>query len=44
MSTERKSLATTKGKSNTRRAKPMVVKAGATRRRTAYKDGGKINK
>lgn len=40
----KQSLQTTKPKSTSHRAKPMVVKAGATRRRTAYKDGGKVDK
>lgn len=40
----KRSLEITKPKNNKRRAKPMVVKAGATRRRTAYKYGGEINK
>lgn len=40
MTTKRKSLETTKG----RRPKPMVIKAGATNRRTAYKCGGKAKK
>ena len=31
-------------KSNKRRSKPMVAKAGATRRRTPYKNGGKVDK
>lgn len=42
MSKTRKSLATTKGKDTYRRAKPMVAKAGITRKRTPYKDGGKV--
>lgn len=37
----RKSLKTTKPKSDGRRAKPLVAKAGATRSRTPYKYGGK---
>lgn len=41
---KRKSLETTKGKTNSRRAKPMVLKAGATRKRTPYKCGGKVEK
>lgn len=40
----RRSLQTTKPRDNSRRAKPMVVKAGATRRRTPYKNGGQVNK
>ena len=42
MENKRKSLETTKGKDVYRRPKPMVAKAGATRRRTPYKDGGKM--
>lgn len=44
MNTAKKSLETTRPNNNQRRAKPMVVKAGATRRRTPYKYGGEINK
>ena len=40
----KKSLETARPKDNKRRAKPMVVKAGATRRRTPYKYGGQIYK
>lgn len=43
-SKQRRSLATTKGTVPSRRVKPMVLKAGATRRRTPYKYGGKTNK
>ena len=39
----RKSLETSKPRNNQRRAKPMVIKAGATRRRTPYKYGGEVN-
>lgn len=42
MAKTRKSLATTKSKDTSRRPKPMVAKAGATRKRTPYKDGGKV--
>lgn len=38
-SKKRRSLETTRG-----RAKPMVAKAGATNRRTAFKCGGKTKK
>ena len=44
MSKSRRSLATTKGKDNSRRAKPLVVKGGLTKSRTPYKNGGKISK
>lgn len=44
MDTGKKSLENTRPNNNQRRAKPMVVKAGATRRRTPYKYGGEINK
>ena len=40
MAVKRKSLETTKG----RRPKPMVIKAGATNKRTPYKYGGKVKK
>lgn len=42
MSKTRKSLETIKGRDISRRPKPMVAKAGATRKRTPYKDGGKV--
>ena len=42
MVNKRKSLETIKGRDISHRPKPMVAKAGATRRRTPYKDGGKI--
>lgn len=42
MANKLRSLETTKGKDVSRRPKPMVAKAGATRRRTPYKDGGKV--
>lgn len=38
---ERKSLKTTTGTVPSRRAKPLVAKAGFTRSRTPYKYGGK---
>lgn len=41
MSKSHRSLATTKGKDNSRRAKPLVSKAGVDRKRTPYKYGGK---
>lgn len=41
MSKRRKSIATTKGKDSSRRAKPLVVKGGLTKSRTLYKNGGK---
>ena len=41
MSKTRKSLATTKGKDISRRAKPLIAKAGIYRNRTPYKYGGK---
>ena len=44
MSNKKRSLATTKGKDISRRAKPLVAKAGLTRSRTPYKNGGKCNK
>lgn len=40
----KQSLQDAKPKSGFRRAKPLVAKAGATRRRTPYKDGGKVDK
>lgn len=40
----KKSLENTKPKNNQRRSKPMIAKAGATRRRTPYKYGGQTNK
>lgn len=42
MSKTRKSLETTKGRDVSHRPKPMVAKAGATRKRTPYKNGGKV--
>lgn len=44
ISKTRKSLAITKGKDASRRAKPLVVKGGLTKSRTPYKNGGKISK
>ena len=41
MSKTRKSLAITKGKDISRRAKPLIAKAGIDRNRTPYKYGGK---
>jgi hypothetical protein len=44
---ERRTLANTKATytaTNRSRSKPMVAKAGATRKRTPYKYGGKVNK
>ena len=41
MSKTRKSLSTTKGKDISRRAKPLISKAGIDRNRTPYKYGGK---
>ena len=41
MSKRRKSLFTTKGKDISRRAKPLIAKAGIDRNRTPYKYGGK---
>lgn len=40
----KKSLETIQPKNNKRRSKPMVAKAGVTRRRTPYKCGGKVDK
>ena len=44
MNMEKKSLETTRPNNNQRRSKPMVAKAGVTRRRTPYKCGGKVDK
>ena len=41
MANKRKSLSTTKGKDISRRAKPLIAKAGIHRNRTPYKYGGK---
>lgn len=40
----RQSLQDAKPKVNQRRSKPLVAKAGVTRRRTPYKCGGKASK
>lgn len=40
----KKSLENTKPKNNKHRSKPLIAKAGITRRRTPYKCGGKVNK
>lgn len=42
MSKNRRSLSTTKGKDTSRRAKPLIAKAGVDRKRTPYKCGGKV--
>lgn len=44
MSKTRKSLATTKGKDTSRRAKPLVAGAGYMGGRKPYKCGGQVNK
>ena len=44
MSKTRKSLATTKGKDISRRAKPLVAGAGCMSGRKPYQNGGKVNK
>ena len=44
MSKTRKSLATTKGKDTSRRAKPLVTGAGYMGKRKPYQNGGKIDK
>lgn len=44
MSKHRKSLATTKGKDTSNRAKPLVVGAGYMGGRKPYKCGGQVNK
>lgn len=44
MNMAKKSLETTRPDNNQRRSKPMVAKAGVTRRRTPYKYGGKVDK
>lgn len=44
MSNQRRSLTNTKPRDNRQRSKPLVAKAGVTRRRTPYKCGGKVNK
>lgn len=40
----KKSLENARPKNNQRRSKPMIAKAGVTRRRTPYKYGGKVDK
>lgn len=44
MSKSHRSLSTTKGKDNSRRAKPLVAGAGYMGRRKPYQNGGKVNK
>lgn len=44
MAKRRRSLATTKGKNTSRRAKPLVAGAGYMGGRTPYKCGGKVSK
>ena len=44
ISKTRKSLATTKGKDTSRRAKPLVAGAGYMGGRKPYQNGGKVNK
>ena len=44
MSKRHKSLATTKGKDTSRRAKPLVAGAGYMGKRKPYQNGGKIDK
>ena len=44
MSKTRKSLATTKGKDISHRAKPLVAGAGYMDGRKPYQNGGKVNK
>ena len=44
MSKRRRSLATTKGKDTSRRAKPLVAGAGYIGGRKPYKNGGKVSK
>ena len=44
MSKTRKSLATTKGKDTSHRAKPLVAGAGYMGKRKPYKYGGQVNK
>ena len=44
MNKRRKSLATTKGKDISSRAKPLVVGAGYMGGRKPYKYGGQVNK
>ena len=44
MSKRRRSLATTKGKDTSHRAKPLVAGAGYMGGRKPYKCGGQVNK
>ena len=44
MSKRRRSLATTKGKDTSRRAKPLVAGAGYMGRRKPYQNGGQVSK
>ena len=44
MSKHRKSLATTKGKDTSHRAKPFVAGAGYMGGRKPYQNGGKVSK
>lgn len=44
MSKTRKSLATTKGKDASHRAKPLVAGAGYMGKRKPYQNGGKVSK
>ena len=44
MSKRHRSLATTKGKDTSRRAKPLVAGAGYMGRRKPYQNGGKVSK
>ena len=44
MSNTRKSLATTKGKDTSHRAKPFVAGAGYMGGRKPYQNGGKVSK
>ena len=44
ISKRRKSLATTKGKDTSRRAKPLVAGAGYMGKRKPYQNGGKVDK
>ena len=44
MSKHRRSLATTKGKDISRRAKPLVAGAGYMGGRKPYQNGGKVSK
>ena len=44
MSKTRKSLATTKGKDTSSKAKPLVAGAGYMSGRKPYKNGGKVSK